>query len=78
MESKAKIKTLPIPKVDKKIAIIGGGISGITCASDLNQKGYGVDIFEKESQAGGSFFKGFRKDIRAKSKYKMKLLNLKS
>jgi len=55
--SMAKIKTLPIPKNDKKIAIIGGGISGITCASDLNQKGYRVDIFEKESQAGGSLLK---------------------
>ena len=46
----AKIKTLPIPKIDKKIAVIGGGISGITCASDLNQKGYSVDIFEKETK----------------------------
>lgn len=54
---KAKIKTLPIPKVNKKIAIIGGGVSGITCASDLNQKGYEIDIFEKESQIGGAFLK---------------------
>lgn len=53
----AKIKKLPIPKVNKKIAIIGGGISGITCGSDLNQKGYDVVIFEKESQAGGSILK---------------------
>ena len=53
----AKIKTLPIPKIDKKIAVIGGGISGITCASDLNQKGYSVDIFEKESVVGGSLLK---------------------
>lgn len=53
----AKIKTLPMPKVDKKIAVIGGGISGITCAYDLNQKGYSVDIFEKENRVGGSLFK---------------------
>lgn len=53
----AKIKTLPIPKVNKKIAIIGGGVSGITCALDLNQKGYEIDIFEKESQIGGAFLK---------------------
>ena len=54
---KAKIKTLPIPKVNKKIAVIGGGISGITCACDLNQKGYSVDIFEKENRIGGSLLK---------------------
>ena len=53
----AKIKTLPIPKNYKKIAVIGGGISGITCASDLNQKGYSVDIFEKENSIGGSLLK---------------------
>jgi len=53
----AKIKTLPMPKVNKKIAIIGGGISGITCAYDLNKKGYNVDIYEKENAVGGSFFK---------------------
>ena len=54
---RAKIKTLPMPKVDKKIAVIGGGISGITCAYDLNQKGYSVDIYEKENEVGGSLLK---------------------
>lgn len=51
--SKANIKTLPIPKINKNIAVIGGGISGITCAADLNQKGYHVVFFEKENQIGG-------------------------
>ncbi|MBU3199257.1 FAD-dependent oxidoreductase [Clostridium estertheticum] len=55
--SMAKIKTLPMPKIDKKIAIIGGGISGITCAYDLNKKGYSVDIYEKENEIGGSLLK---------------------
>jgi len=54
---KAKIKKLPMPKVDIKIAVIGGGISGITCAYDLNQKGYTVDIYEKENVIGGSLLK---------------------
>lgn len=53
----AKIKTLPIPKNDKHIAVLGGGISGITCAWDLNQKGYNVTIFEKEDHIGGSLLK---------------------
>lgn len=55
--SKAKITTLPIPKSDKKIAVIGGGISGLICAFDLNQKGYQVTIFDKSSQLGGSLLK---------------------
>ena len=53
----AKINKLPMPKVDKKIAIIGGGISGITCACDLNKKGYDVYIYEKENGVGGSLLK---------------------
>jgi len=64
--SKAKIKTLPIPKVNKRIAIIGGGVSGITCASDLNQKGYEVDIFEEESQIGGALLKVSEKILEPK------------
>lgn len=63
---RAKIKALPIPKVDKKIAIIGGGISGITCACDLNQKGYSIDIFEKNEQIGGSLLKLSEKIIQSK------------
>lgn len=51
--SKANIKTLQISKINKNIAVIGGGISGITCAAELNQKGYHVVIFEKENQLGG-------------------------
>ena len=38
---------------DKKIAIIGSGPSGITCAYDLAIDGYDVTVFEKESKLGG-------------------------
>lgn len=38
---------------DKKIAIIGGGPTGLTCAYDLAVDGYDVTIFEKESRLGG-------------------------
>lgn len=38
---------------DKKIAIIGGGPSGLTCAYDLALDGYDVTIFEKEKRLGG-------------------------
>lgn len=38
---------------DKKIAIIGGGPTGLTCAYDLAIDGYDVTIFEKEERLGG-------------------------
>ncbi|MFA6201040.1 MAG: NADH-ubiquinone oxidoreductase-F iron-sulfur binding region domain-containing protein [Bacteroidales bacterium] len=40
-------------KKDKKIAIIGAGASGLTCAHYLVNIGYDVDVFESESKAGG-------------------------
>ena len=38
---------------NKKIAIIGGGPSGLTCAYDLSIDGYDVTVFEKENKPGG-------------------------
>lgn len=38
---------------DKKIAIIGSGPSGLTCAYDLALDGYDVTVFEKERRLGG-------------------------
>ncbi|HSL86686.1 MAG TPA: FAD-dependent oxidoreductase, partial [Bacteroidales bacterium] len=38
---------------DKKIAIIGSGPSGLTCAYDLALDGYDVTVFEKEKRLGG-------------------------
>lgn len=38
---------------DKKIAVIGGGPSGLTCAYDLSVEGYNVTVFEKEKMLGG-------------------------
>lgn len=38
---------------DKKIAVIGGGPSGLTCAYDLSIDGYDVTVFEKEKMLGG-------------------------
>ena len=46
-----------IPKVDgefsEKIAIIGGGPAGMSCAYYLAEKGYRPTVFEKESRPGG-------------------------
>ncbi len=38
---------------DKKIAIIGGGPSGLSCAYYLAIDGYDVTVYEKESMLGG-------------------------
>ena len=38
---------------DKKIAIIGAGPAGLSCAYYLLQDGYDVTVFEKESKLGG-------------------------
>ncbi len=37
----------------KHVAIIGAGISGLTTAHMLKEKGFSITIFEKESQPGG-------------------------
>ncbi len=48
-----KKKDFPIPPNNKKVAIIGGGISGLSCVLDLEKKGYSVSIYEKENRLGG-------------------------
>jgi len=48
-----------IPTSDaKKIAIIGGGPSGLTAAGDLADKGFAVTIFEARDAAGGMLYWG--------------------
>ncbi len=43
----------PAAHLDKKVAIIGAGPSGLTCGYYLARLGYGVDIYEAEYRAGG-------------------------
>lgn len=38
---------------NKKVAVIGGGIAGISAASNLAERGFQVDIFEKNNYLGG-------------------------
>ncbi|MCR5584577.1 MAG: NADPH-dependent glutamate synthase [Lachnospiraceae bacterium] len=40
-------------KNGKKVAVIGSGPSGLTCAGELAKKGYDVTIFEALHEAGG-------------------------
>lgn len=40
-------------KKDKKIAVVGGGPTGLSCAAKLAQEGYQVTIYEKHNILGG-------------------------
>ncbi|GAA0180561.1 NADPH-dependent glutamate synthase [Clostridium sediminicola] len=41
------------PKKGKKVAVIGSGPAGLTCAGDLAKKGYEVTIYEALHETGG-------------------------
>ena len=55
-------RKIPPPKVgpekNKRVAVIGGGPSGMTCALDLRKAGYGVTLFESRDRLGGMLFFG--------------------
>ncbi|MBQ8510165.1 MAG: NADPH-dependent glutamate synthase [Clostridia bacterium] len=44
---------VPAPSNGHKVAVIGSGPSGLTCAGDLAKKGYKVTVFEALHTAGG-------------------------
>lgn len=54
-ERKMGLVKIPLikEKRDKKIAVIGSGPGGLTCAADLIQLGYAVTIYEALHQPGG-------------------------
>ena len=60
-------KSRPLPKRGGKIAVIGGGVSGLTAAYDLARKGYAVTIIEAGSRLGGSLWKVDRDFLPAKT-----------
>jgi len=47
------VSAKPLPDNGKKVAIVGGGPAGLTCAGDLRKLGYGVTIFEALHTPGG-------------------------
>ena len=49
----AEKKPVEIKKNGHKVAVIGSGPSGLTCAGDLAKKGYDVTIYEALHLAGG-------------------------
>lgn len=51
-------KPAPIKPNGKKVAIVGSGPAGLTCAGDLAKKGYKVTIFEALHAPGGVLIYG--------------------
>ena len=50
-------KTMQLPKKKGKVAIVGGGLSGLVAAHDLDKKGYQVTVFEKRDRIGGRLWR---------------------
>lgn len=71
-----KQKTPDITKNGKKVAVIGAGPSGLTCAGDLAKLGYEVTIFEAFHTAGGVLTYGIPEFRLPKSIVKKEIENL--
>ena len=52
----ASKKPLLLPKTKGTVAIIGGGLSGLVAATELDKKGYKVTIYEKTNRLGGTLW----------------------
>lgn len=70
-------------KKDKKVAVIGSGPSGLTCAGDLAKMGYDVTIFEALHEPGGVLVYGIpefrlpKQDVVAKEIENVRALGVK-
>lgn len=49
-------KGISLPKKNGKAAVIGGGISGISAAYELDKKGFDVTVYEKSDKLGGQIW----------------------
>ncbi|KGP74870.1 dihydropyrimidine dehydrogenase [Desulfosporosinus sp. Tol-M] len=66
----------PVP-TGKRVAIIGGGPSGLACAGDLAKAGHGVTIFEALHVAGGVLMYGIPQFRLPKEIVQTEIANLK-
>jgi 2-enoate reductase len=63
-----KEKTLNPTKIQKKIAIIGGGIGGMEAARVASLRGHEVTVYEKGKELGGVFIAAAAPDFKEKDK----------
>ncbi len=71
-------KISPIESNGHKVAVVGSGPSGLTCAGDLAKAGYKVSVFEALHTAGGVLVYGIPEFRLPKSIVKKEVDNLKS
>jgi glutamate synthase (NADPH) small chain len=48
----------PAKRTGKKVAIVGSGPAGLSCADQLNQAGHAVTVFERHDRVGGLLMYG--------------------
>lgn len=53
IEQKLALRILSDEKKPQKVAVVGGGPSGLSAAYQLARRGYGVKVFESTGKAGG-------------------------
>lgn len=51
-------KPIVVPRNGHRVAVVGSGPAGLTCAGDLNKLGYDVTVFEAFHTAGGVLMYG--------------------
>jgi len=49
----ARTEPAPVPPTGKKVAVVGSGPAGLTCAWYLAKKGHSVEVFEAGEEPGG-------------------------
>lgn len=79
VKNKWKIPQESITNTNKKVAVIGGGPAGLTCAAFLAKKGIKVTVYEKHNYLGGILQHGipeFRLDKQLLKNTIQKILDL--
>ena len=71
-------KSQPVQSNGKKVAVIGAGPTGLTCAGELAKKGYKVTIYEALHTAGGVLVYGIPEFRLPKDIVKYEINNLKA